>query len=98
MRVVLFGHRTLKDMEKADRIRACYLHACLRYVTHEPMTNTSLRERFGIGEKNAVLASRLLNEAIEAGVILVRDPEAGTRNRTYLPFWVAAEHSEGRIA
>ncbi len=90
MRVVLFGHRTLKDMEKADRIRACYLHACLRYVTREPMTNTSLRERFGIGEKNAALASRLLTEAVEAGVILVRDPEAGTRNRTYLPFWVGA--------
>ncbi len=98
MRVVLFGHRTLKDMEKADRIRACYLHACLRYVTHESMTNTSLRERFGIGEKNAALASRLLNEAVEARVILVRDPEAGTRNRTYLPFWVAANTAKEGIA
>ena len=98
MRVVLFGHRTLKDMEKADRIRACYLHACLRYVTHEPMTNTSLRERFGIGEKNAALASRLLTEAVEAGVILVRDPEAGTRSRTYLPFWVAANTVKEGIA
>lgn len=26
-RVVLFAHRLLKDMDKADRIRACYLHA-----------------------------------------------------------------------
>lgn len=98
MRVVLFGHRTLKDMEKADRIRACYLHACLRYVTHEPMTNTSLRKRFGIGEKNAALASRLLTEAVEAGVILIRDPEAGTRNRTYLPFWIAASTAKEGIA
>lgn len=95
MRVVLFGHRVLKDMEKADRVRACYLHACLLYVTRQPMTNTSLRERFGIDEKNAALASRLLNEAVEAGMIFVRDPETGTRNRTYLPFWAAATARQG---
>lgn len=98
MRVVLFGHRELKEMEKADRIRACYLHACLRYVTRELMTNTSLRERFGIDERNAALASRLLNEAVEAGAILVRDPEAGTRNRTYLPFWAGASTAKKGIA
>lgn len=98
MRVVLFGHRVLKDMEKADRVRACYLHACLRYVTRQPMTNTSLRERFGIDEKNAALASRLLGEAVEAGMILVRDSEAGTRNRTYLPFWAAVSTAKEGIA
>ena len=31
-RVVLFAHREFKNMDKADRIRACYQHACLRYV------------------------------------------------------------------
>jgi len=45
-RVVLFAHRPLTEMDKADRIRACYLHACLRYVTRQPMTNASVRERF----------------------------------------------------
>lgn len=98
MRVVLFGHRVLKEMEKADRVRACYLHACLRYVTRQPTTNTSLRERFGIDEKNAAAASRLLNEAVTAGMILVRDPAAGTRNRTYLPFWAAPTPPEDAIA
>lgn len=88
-RVVLFAHRALKDMEKADRVRACYLHACLRHVTRQPMTNTSLRERFGIEEKNAAAASRLLNEAVEAGLIVIQDPEAGTKVRRYLPFWAA---------
>ena len=50
---------------------------------------TSVRERFGIAEKNASIASRLLNEAMEAGLIVVEDPEAGTRIRSYLPFWAA---------
>ena len=31
-RIVLFAHRPLKEMDKADRIRACYLHACLKWV------------------------------------------------------------------
>ena len=51
------------------------------------MTNSTVRKRFGIDEKNAAIASRLLNEAVDAGMILVQDPEAGTRSRTYLPFW-----------
>lgn len=29
-RVTLFAHRPLADMSKADRIRACYQHACLK--------------------------------------------------------------------
>ncbi len=31
-RSVLFAHKDFKDMGKEDRIRACYLHACLQYV------------------------------------------------------------------
>ena len=92
-RVVLFAHKPLSAMDKSDRVRACYLHACLSYVTRKPMTNTSLRERFGIVEKNSAIASRLLGEAVDAGMILVRDPEAGTRNRTYLPFWAESDRN-----
>lgn len=93
-RAILFAHRTLTEMDKVDRIRACYLHACLRYVMRQPMTNTSLRERFGIAEKNASVASRLLNEAIMAGRIVVEDTEVGTRARRYLPYWAAPGRGE----
>ncbi len=88
-RTVLFAHKPLAEMDKAERVRACYLHACLRYVTRQPMTNTSVRERFGIAEQNAAVASRLLNEAVEAGRIVVEDPEVGKKVRSYLPFWAA---------
>lgn len=84
-RATLFAHREYKDMDKADRIRACYLHACLRYVQREPMTNASLRERFGIEDKNSAMVSRLIKEATEAGVIKPYDPDQKTRK--YLPFW-----------
>jgi ATP-dependent DNA helicase RecG len=97
-RAVLYAHKPLSAMDKAERVRACYLHACLRYVTRKPMTNTSVRERFGIAEKNASVASRLLNEAIEAGLIVVEDPSAGTRNRSYLPFWAVPAPNPRKIA
>lgn len=52
----------------------------------EITNSASLRERFGIAEKNASMASRFLNEAVEAGLIVVAAPEIGTRIRSYLPF------------
>ena len=86
-RATLFAYKSLAVMDKPERVRACYQYACLRYVTNQPMSNTSVRERFGISQQNAAQASRLLTDAVAAGAIIVRDPESGTRNRTYLPFW-----------
>lgn len=86
-RTVLFAYRTLAEMGKVDRIRACYLHACLRYVTRQPMTNTTVRERFGIEEKNKATASRLIREALQAGMIRLVSDEVGDKLRAYLPFW-----------
>ena len=93
-RSVLFAHKPLSGMGKAERIRACYMHACLRYVIGRPMNNASLRERFDISKENAAQASRLLKEALHSRVIAIRDPEAGTRSRTYLPFWAGTRSGE----
>lgn len=97
-RAVLFAHKPLTLMNKADRVRACYLHACLRYVTRQPMTNTSLRQRLGIDDKNLAAASRLLAEAVEAGAIVIADPAAGTRIRSYLPFWASPGRDPEKVA
>lgn len=86
-RATLFSYRSLNDMDKSDRIRACYMHASLRYVMRDYMTNASLRERFGIESKNSAIASRLIKEAHEAGLIRPYDPEAGRRFMKYVPWW-----------
>lgn len=86
-RAVLFAHRALTHMDKEDRIRATYLHACLRYVERDFMTNTTLRGRFGIEPQNSAMASRLIKEAIQAGAICPHDPEAAPKMRKYVPFW-----------
>jgi predicted HTH transcriptional regulator len=86
-RAILFVHRPLTKMDKADRIRACYLHACLRYVNRDYMTNTSLRERFGIESKNSATASRLIKEALEARAIRPYDESASRKYMRYVPSW-----------
>jgi predicted HTH transcriptional regulator len=86
-RVVLFAPRPLTAMDKADRLLAVYLHACLRYVQREYLTNSSIRQRFGIDPKNSAFASRMIRDAVESGLILPHDPDAAPKLMRYIPFW-----------
>lgn len=94
-RVVLFAPRPLGKMDKTDRVRAVYLHACLRYVSREYLTNASVRQRFGIDPKNIATASRLIREAVEAGVIVPYEPGAAPKLMRYVPAWAAPRRGEG---
>jgi ATP-dependent DNA helicase RecG len=85
---VLFAHRAFVEMSKADRVRACYQHCCLRYVSNQRMSNQSLRERFGLGESKAATASQVIAATRDAGLIQADDSESSsTRYARYLPFW-----------
>jgi predicted HTH transcriptional regulator len=86
-RATLFAHRPLAEMDKNDRVRACYLHACLKYVQKKHLTNATVRERFGIEEKNKAKASRLIKDALDAGAIAPDDPAASRKTMRYVPFW-----------
>jgi len=86
-RVTLFAHQDLGDMTKEDKVRACYLHACLQYVQHKRLTNSSLRERFKIEDKNSGIATRLIRAALSTGMIRALDPGASRKQMAYLPFW-----------
>ena len=84
---ILFAHKELKEMNKQDRIWATYLHSSLKYIQNEFMTNTSLRERFGIDVKNRSMVSKIINEALTAGKIKIYDETVGTKAREYVPWW-----------
>jgi len=90
-RAVLLAPRLLKDMDKSDRVRACYLHACLRYVNRGYLTNESLRGRFGIAKKNAAQASRLIGESITAGAIVLHEEGVASKLRKYVPAWAKVQ-------
>jgi len=88
IKAVLFAPKKLADMSAADRVRACYQHACLCWVSNKLMTNTSLRERFGIEEKNYAIASRIIAETIKTGLVKPADStNKSKKHAKYVPFW-----------
>lgn len=94
-RVILFAPRPLSAMDKADRVRAVYLHACLRYVNRGYLTNSSVRQRFGIEPQNIATASRLIREGVAAGSIVPQDASAAPKFMRYIPFWASPSASSG---
>lgn len=85
VRTVLFAPRRFAEMTPDERIRACYQHAALRFVSGERMKNSTLCERFGIEPKNASQASVIIGQCQKAGLIRPADP-AHPRSG-YVPFW-----------
>lgn len=84
--VILYGPRPLREMDRRDKIRACYQHACLKYANGQPMTNQSFRERMGIAEQNYSIASRIIADTLEEGLIKPYDPENKSKKHArYVP-------------
>lgn len=85
-KAILYGPRTFLAMDAAERVRACYWHAVLRYLTSNGMTNASLRARFGVAERNASQVSRVIGQAVEESLIKPSVPW-NARTGYYLPIW-----------
>ena len=87
-KAVLFAYKKLSQMSKAEKMWACYLHCCLKYVSGEKMSNTTLRERFQITEKNYPMASGIISDTVEKGWIKPFDASSKSRRYAlYVPFW-----------
>jgi len=86
--VALFAPMPLARMDKRDKIRACYLHACLKRVSNDAMTNESLRLRLNIPDAEYPKASRIIRDTKVANLIKPFDPNSSSkRHSKYLPFW-----------
>ena len=87
-RVILFGHQKLSDMDRKDKIRACYQHCVLLFVSNKRMTNSTLRERFKIPEGDYPIASRIIRDTIDAKLVKPEDPDSKSKKHArYVPFW-----------
>jgi ATP-dependent DNA helicase RecG len=85
---VLFAHQDFSNMSKSDRIRACYQHCCLFYVSNKRMSNQTLRDRFRLNESKTGTISQIIGAAKDEGLIKTDDSESSsTRYARYLPFW-----------
>ena len=87
--VVLYSHVDFSEMSRRDRIRACYQHCCLRYVSRKHMTNASLRKRFQLTDTQAASVSHVIAYTKEKGLIKLdeKNGSASFRYTRYLPFW-----------
>ena len=74
------------DLSPNDKLRACYMHACIKFIQNEFLTNSSLRERFGLAEKSSASISRLIKDACEKKLIKKLEDTA-PRHTKYIPVW-----------
>lgn len=86
-RVILFAEIPFKNIPLEDRLWACYLHACIKQVQGEQLTNSSLRKRFGLKESSSGLISRLIRDAVVAKFIKPLDASTAPRYMKYIPIW-----------
>ena len=88
LKAILYAPKPFSEMDKSDKIRACYQHCCLKYVSNDKMSNQSLRQRFGIEDSNYPIASRIISDTIDAQLIKPYDPKSSSkRYALYVPFW-----------
>lgn len=79
--------RKFTDMGTAERIEASYQHAVLQYLSSQTLTNTSLRERFKLHDKQRNSITNLIGDAVEAGRIKRKDAHSGNKFAEYIPYW-----------
>ena len=85
MQAVLYAPRKFSEMSVEDRIRACYQHAVLKWLSGERMKNTSLCERLAIEKQNAAQATKVINGALKGN--LIKPAESERPRAGYVPWW-----------
>ena len=87
-RAILFAPQPFAHMGRADRVRACYQHAALLWISNRRMTNATLRARFGPGEITSTQASRIIRDTVRERLIKRLDPtNSAPGQRNYVPYW-----------
>lgn len=86
-KVSLFSHLDFTNIPMEDKIWATYLHACIKYIEGDALTNSSLRERFGVAESSSGSISRLIKEVLKNKLIKPIDPNTAPRYMKYIPIW-----------
>lgn len=87
-KVILSAPKTFAEMTQQERLDAVYQHCIIKYYSSEGMTNTSLRGRFRMNEKQRPQVSKLIRETVESGKIKLKDPDGSSdKFSVYVPYW-----------
>ena len=86
-KVSLFSHIEFTNISLEDKIWSAYLHSCIKFTEGDALTNSSLRERFGVAESSSGSISRLIKEVLTKKLIKPLDPNTAPRYMRYIPIW-----------
>lgn len=86
-RVTMIAPQPMGKMTKEDKVRACYQHCCLQYLSGNKMTNESFRGRLNISDKNYSIASRIISETVTRKLIKPDESSRSRKYAQYLPEW-----------
>ena len=87
-RVILHAMMPFSHISYKDKLWACYLHACIKWVQGEHLTNSSLRSRFNLEPTYSSSISRLIKAAVdEEKYIKPFDSNTSHKHMSYIPFW-----------
>lgn len=87
-RVTMYCPRNFAELTPTERVEACYQHSIIKYYSSGGMTNSSLRERFKMHEKQRPQVSLVIKDALRQGKIKPKDPNnVSTKFAEYIPSW-----------
>lgn len=86
--VIVSGPRRFDEMDRDERVRACYQHCVLKWVMRERMTNQTLRARFRLAADKSASVSQVIAAAVADGLIKPDEATKGSKKfARYLPMW-----------
>ena len=86
-KVTMLSEVQFSDLSIEDRLWGCYLHACIKYLQGDFLTNSSLRNRYGLEDHSSGTVSRIIRDAIKAEYIKPHDENTAPRYMKYVPVW-----------
>ncbi|MBO8465929.1 MAG: putative DNA binding domain-containing protein [Bacteroidetes bacterium] len=87
-RVTMYSPKPFAKLTLHERVEACYQHCIIQYYSAGGMTNSSLRERFKLSERQRPQVSLVIKEALACHKIKPKDPNnTSMKFVEYIPFW-----------
>ena len=87
-KVIVYSPKKYLQMSQDERVRACYQHCVLKYLSNEKMTNKTFRERLNVAETNYSLVSKIIKQTVAEGKIKPGNPSnKSTKYVYYIPGW-----------
>lgn len=86
-RIIMFSKLPFTSIPTEDKLWACYVHAVVKQIEGNQLTNKSLRERFGLQETSSASISRLIKEAVIKKYIKPLDENTAPKHMRYIPYW-----------